>query len=59
MTETTETERVCKVCHRSIPRTADRERREALVHRDCLAELRCGITLRGTGGERTRERDTR
>jgi len=49
---------ICRVCHRSIPRTADPQRRESLVHRACLAELQCGITVGGTAGDRRRERDS-
>lgn len=48
---------VCRVCQRSIPRTVEPQWREKLVHRACFAELRCGITLDGTAGRRTREQD--
>jgi len=49
---------VCKVCRESIPQTVDRQWRERLVHRDCLAELRCGVTLNGSVDRRTRELDS-
>jgi len=50
---------VCRVCHRPIPETADRRWRDSLVHRACHAELRCGVSLGGSGATRSRERDER
>jgi len=48
---------ICTVCHRSIPGTADDRWLEALVHRSCLAELRCGVSLGESGRRRTRKRE--
>ena len=50
---------VCRVCEESIPPAVDRQWREALVHRGCLAALRCGISLGSSGSRRVRERDRR
>jgi len=55
--DSSEPTHICKVCHRSIPRSVDPQRRESLVHRACLAELRCGVTVGGRAGRRSRERD--
>jgi len=52
---------LCRVCQRRIPPTADPQRREQLVHRECLAELRCGISLGDPGTRhslRRRDHDT-
>ncbi|MBX0285635.1 hypothetical protein [Haloarcula salinisoli] len=57
MSDTSDPDHICRVCHQPIPRPDDR-RQELLVHRACLAELRCGVTLCGSTDERTRELDT-
>jgi len=57
VSETSGPDHLCWVCHQPIPQPADRPQ-EPLVHRGCHAELRCGITLRGSTDERTRELDT-
>ena len=57
VSDSADPDHLCRVCHQPISRPADRQR-ESLVHRACLAELRCGVTLRGSTDERTRELDT-
>jgi len=50
---------ICSVCRQSIVRTADRRCRDELVHQECLAELRCGVSIGAQSHRRrTRERDS-
>ncbi len=57
VSDSADPDHICRVCHQPVPRQTD-QRRESLVHRACLAELRCGVTLGGPTDEQIRERDT-